>query len=108
MVCWVSFCFGWGALSVTAGAVPASRLPRRVLSASGRRPAPTDAAAETGRWATSHRDVAAPKGGAKSRLPLWARKKVLPAPDAKKDTRRHRMSCFYRARGGLRPPRSPS
>ena len=43
-------------------AVPASRLPPRVLSASGRRPAPTDAAAETGRWATSHRDVAAPKG----------------------------------------------
>ena len=41
---------------------PASRLPPRVLSASGRRPAPTDAAAETGRWATSHRDVAAPKG----------------------------------------------
>ena len=40
-----------------------SRLPPRVLSASGRRPAPTDAAAETGRWATSHRDVAAPKGG---------------------------------------------
>ena len=54
-------------------AVPASRLPPRVLSASGRRPAPTDAAAETGRWATSHRDVAAPKGGAKSRLPLWGR-----------------------------------
>ena len=25
------------------------------------------------RWATSHRDVAAPKGGAKSRLPLWGR-----------------------------------
>ena len=43
-------------------AVPASRLPPRVLSASGRRPAPTDAAAETGRWATSHRDVAAPEG----------------------------------------------
>ena len=62
-----------GALSVTAGAVPASRLPPRVLSASGRRPAPTDAAAETGRWATSHRDVAAPEGGAKSRLPLWGR-----------------------------------
>ena len=41
---------------------PASRLPPRVLSASGRRPAPTDAAAETGRWATSHRDVAAPEG----------------------------------------------
>ena len=54
-------------------AVPASRLPPRVLSASGRRPAPTDAAAETGRWATSHRDVVAPKGGAKSRLPLWGR-----------------------------------
>ena len=52
-------------------AATASRLPPRVLSASGRRPAPTDAAAETGRWATSHRDVAAPKGGAKSRLPLW-------------------------------------
>ena len=43
-------------------AAPASRLPPRVLSASGRRPAPTDAAAETGRWATSPRDVAAPKG----------------------------------------------
>ena len=65
-------------------AVPASRLPPRVLSASGRRPAPTDAAAETGRGATSHRDVAAPEGEpsmcaakslrkAKSRLPLWGR-----------------------------------
>ena len=63
---------------------PASRLPPRVLSASGRRPAPTDAAAETGRWATSHRDVAAPEGEpsrcaaeslqkAKSRLPPWGR-----------------------------------
>ena len=63
---------------------PATRLPPRVLSASGRRPAPTDAAAETGRWATSHRDVAAPVGEpskqparglqkAKSRLPLWGR-----------------------------------
>ena len=31
------------------------------------------AAASVGRWATSHRDVAAPKGGAKSRLPLWGR-----------------------------------
>ena len=52
--------------------------------AGGRRPAPTDAAAETGRWATSHRDVAAPRGEpsrqltrglqkAKSRLPLWGR-----------------------------------
>ena len=29
------------------------------------------AAASVGRWATSHRDVAAPEGGAKSRLPLW-------------------------------------
>ena len=28
--------------------------PPRVLSASGRRPEPTDAAAETGCWATSH------------------------------------------------------
>ena len=50
-----------------------------------------------------------PEGGAKSRLPLWgAQKSFAPPPDAKKDTRRHRMSCFYRARGGLRPPRSPS
>ena len=47
------------ALSVTAAAVPASRLPARVLSASGRRPEPTDAAAETGCWATSHWDVTA-------------------------------------------------
>ena len=86
MVCWVSFCFGWGALSVTAGAVPASRLPRRVLSASGRRPAPTDAAAETGRWATSHRDVAAPKGGAKSRLPLWGPQKSFARPQTQKKT----------------------
>ena len=31
------------------------------------------AAASVGRWATSHRDVAAPEGGAKSRLPLWGR-----------------------------------
>ena len=52
-------------LSVTAAAVPASRLPPRVMQPSGLRPSPTDAAAETGRWATSHRDVAAPKGGAK-------------------------------------------
>ena len=52
-------------------AVPASRLPPRVMQPSGLRPSPTDAAAETGRWATSHRDVAAPKGGAKSRLPPW-------------------------------------
>ena len=29
------------------------------------------AAASVGRWATSHRDVAAPEGRAKSRLPLW-------------------------------------
>ena len=44
-------------------AATASRLPPRVLSASGRRPAPTDAAAETGRWATSPPGlVAAPKG----------------------------------------------
>ena len=33
--------------------------PARVLSASGRRPEPTDAAAETGCWATSHWDVTA-------------------------------------------------
>ena len=39
-----------------------SRLPARVMQPSGLRPSPTDAAAETGRWATSHRDVAAPKG----------------------------------------------
>ena len=32
------------------GPVRESRLPPRVLSASGRRPAPTDAAAETERW----------------------------------------------------------
>ena len=54
-------------------AVPASRLPPRVLSASGRRPAPTDAAAETGRWATSHRDVAAPKGEPSLASPLGGR-----------------------------------
>ena len=65
-----------GALSVTAGAVPASRLPRRVLSASGRRPAPTDAAAETGRWATSHRDVAAPEGGSQVGAPPKACRKL--------------------------------
>ena len=71
-------------LSVTAAAVPASRLPPRVMQPSGLRPSPTDAAAETGRWATSHRDVAAPEGEpsrcaaeslqkAKSRLPPWGR-----------------------------------
>ena len=54
------------------------------MQPSGLRPSPTDAAAETGRWATSHRDVAAPVGEpskqpasglqkAKSRLPLWGR-----------------------------------
>ena len=54
------------------------------MQPSGLRPSPTDAAAETGRWATSHRDVAAPEGEpswcaakslrkAKSRLPLWGR-----------------------------------
>ena len=52
--------------------------------------------------------TAPPKGEPSLASPFGARKKVLPAPDAKKDTRRHRMSCFYRARGGLRPPRSPS
>ena len=61
-----------------------SRLPARVMQPSGLRPSPTDAAAETGRWATSHRDVAAPEGEpsrcaaeslqkAKSRLPPWGR-----------------------------------
>ena len=39
----------------------------------GCRRASVSAAASVGRWATSHRDVAAPKGGAKSRLPLWGR-----------------------------------
>ena len=74
----------WVGCPLSRLAATASRLPRRVLSASGRRPAPTDAAAETGRWATSHRDVAAPEGEpsmcaakslqkAKSRLPLWGR-----------------------------------
>ena len=74
----------WVGCPLSRLAATASRLPRRVLSASGRRPAPTDAAAETGRWATSHRDVAAPKGEpsrqltrglqkAKSRLPPWGR-----------------------------------
>ncbi len=78
----MSFCL-WGC-PLSRLAATASRLPRRVLSASGRRPAPTDAAAETGRWATSHRDVAAPEGEpsmcaakslqkAKSRLPPWGR-----------------------------------
>ena len=58
------------ALSVTAAAVPASRLPPRVMQPSGLRPSPTDAAAETGRWATSHRDVAAPKGEPSLASPL--------------------------------------
>ena len=45
------------------------------------------AAASVGRWATSHRDVAAPRGGAKSRLPLWGRcprrgRRGQPAPGA--------------------------
>ena len=48
-----------------------------------------------------------PKGGAKSRLPLWARKKVLPAPEAKKDTRRHRMSCFFIERAAVLDPHVP-
>ena len=74
-------------------AVPASRLPPRVLSASGRRPAPTDAAAETGRWATSHRDVAAPKGGAKSRLPLWGRCHAFGMTERARCQRPLRMGC---------------
>ena len=46
--------------SRTAAQLPSqSRLPARVLAASGRRPEPTDAAAETGCWATSHWDVTA-------------------------------------------------
>ena len=51
-------------------AAPASRLPPRVMQPSGLRPSPTDAAAETGRWATSHRDVAAPKGEPSLASPL--------------------------------------
>ena len=39
----------------------------------GCRRASVSAAASDGRWATSHRDVAAPEGGAKSRLPPWGR-----------------------------------
>ena len=36
-----------------------------------------------------------PEGGAKSRPPpLGPAKKFCPPPDAKQDTRRHRMSCF--------------
>ena len=58
-----------------------SRLPPRVLSASGRRPAPTDAAAETGRWATSHRDVAAPKGEpSRCATKKFAESQVSPPP----------------------------
>ena len=66
-----------------------SRLPpRSVLNGAHRAPGPPaphfSAAASVGRWATSHRDVAAPKGEpsrqptrglqkARSRLPLWGR-----------------------------------
>ena len=105
----------WLALSVTAAAVPASRLPPRVLSASGRRPAPTDAAAETGRWATSHRDVAAPRGEpsrqltrglqkAKSRLPLWGA--LVPSGHRSALDRAGRRECPPRegGEGSVRPP----
>ena len=96
-------------------AVPASRLPPRVLSASGRRPAPTDAAAETGRWATSHRDVAAPRGEpsrqltrglqkAKSRLPLWGA--LVPSGHRSALDRAGRRECPPRegGEGSVRPP----
>ena len=42
---------------------PPSRLPARVLVPGGHRPGPTGAEAETGRWATCHRHVAAPIEG---------------------------------------------
>ena len=61
----------------------------------------------TGRWATSHRDVVAPKGGAKSRLPLWGRchafgmteRGNLPTP----------CTCVSGShRRGVQPPVSPA
>ena len=54
------------------GPVRESRLPPRVLSASGRRPAPTDAAAETERWTV-------PTGHQRPPPPLKRWTKLLPA-----------------------------
>ncbi len=61
-----------GAFSHDGGVTP-SRLPARVLRPSGARPGPTEVATETGRWATCHRHVAAPIGGAETCLPRWGR-----------------------------------
>ena len=55
------------------GGVTPSRLPARVLRPSGARPGPTEVATATGRWATCHRHVAAPIGGAETCLPRWGR-----------------------------------
>ena len=76
----------WG-VSLKKARETAKRLSRPVAPrplSHGCRRASVSAAASVGRWATSHRDVAAPKGEpsrqltrglqkAKSRLPLWGR-----------------------------------
>ena len=58
------------------------------------------------RWATSHRDVAAPKGGAKSRLPLWGRwTRVSEDGEGKAPAASSHGLC--RSAGGL-PSQSPN
>ena len=66
------------------------------------------AAASVGRWATSHRDVAAPEGGAKSRLPLWGHKKVSPRPQTQNKTPGG-TGCLasYRERAAVLDPHVP-
>ena len=90
----------WG-VSLKKARETAKRLSRPVAPrplSHGCRRASVSAAASVGRWATSHRDVAAPKGEpsrqltrglqkAKSRLPLWGRcprrgRRGQPAPGA--------------------------
>ena len=64
----------------------------------GCRRASVSAAASVGRWATSHRDVAAPEGGAKSRLPLWGA--LVPSGHRSALDRAGRRECPRRGRRG--------
>ena len=64
------------------------------------------AAASVGRWATSHRDVAAPEGRAKSRLPLWGRWTRV-SEDGEGQVPAAPSHGLCRSAGGL-PSQSPS
>ena len=68
-----------------------SRLPARVLSASGRRPAPTDAAAETKRWCPL--GTSAPQRGRRDLAPLLGPQRpggTLPSGRPRRQPRRWR------------------